>query len=109
MGENYVQITTTAPSRAIASAIADALVERRLAACVQVVGPVASTYRWKGAVERSEEWLCLIKTEQRLFSALEATVRSLHPYETPEIVATPIGEGSEAYLKWISESVRTEE
>jgi periplasmic divalent cation tolerance protein len=109
MSERYVQITTAAPSRETAEAIAETLVEQRLAACVQVVGPVASTYRWQGAVERAEEWLCLIKTEQRLFEAVERTVRALHPYETPEIVATPIVEGSAAYLAWIGESLRSAE
>ena len=105
MNETYIQVTTAAPSKEIADAIAAALVEQRLAACVQVIGPIASTYRWQGAVERAEEWLCLIKTEQRLFGAVESAIRSLHPYETPEIVATPVIEGSAAYLAWISASV----
>jgi periplasmic divalent cation tolerance protein len=104
-----IQVTTAVPSREIADAIARALVERRIAACVQIVGPVASTYRWREAVEHAEEWLCLIKTVGARYSAIESAIREQHPYETPEITATAIVAGDESYLRWIIDSTETEE
>ncbi|NPV05288.1 MAG: divalent-cation tolerance protein CutA [Syntrophaceae bacterium] len=101
MGD-FIQVTTTAPSREEAERIARSLVERRLAACVQVAGPIESHYRWKGTLERSTEWLCLIKTRRANYAAVEAAIRAGHPYEVPEIVACPIEAGSEPYLAWLS-------
>lgn len=101
----YVQVQTTAGSEEEAERISQALVERRLAACVQVIGPIASTYRWQGEVEQAREWLCQIKTEACRYGELEAAIRELHSYEEPEIVATPIVAGSKGYLEWIGESL----
>jgi periplasmic divalent cation tolerance protein len=98
----HLQVTTTAGSREEANAIATALVERRLAACVQIVGPVQSVYRWQGRIDRSEEWLCQIKTTGTHYSAVEAAIRELHSYDCPEIIATPIVAGSAAYLQWLA-------
>lgn len=103
---DYLQVLTTAGSEAEAEQISAALVERRLAACVQVIGPIASRYRWQGEVERSREWLCLAKTEASRYPQLEAAIRELHSYDEPEIVATPIVAGSQGYLDWIGESLR---
>ncbi len=100
------QVTTTVATQADAERIAAALVEERLAACVQVAGPVISTYRWQGAIERATEWYCHCKTTRARYPALEARLRELHPYETPEIIALPIVAGSPAYLAWIEEGVR---
>jgi len=100
-----VQVLTTAASEAEAEAIAAALVERRLAACVQVSGPIRSRYRWRGELERAEEWQCLIKTTAARYPEVEAAIRELHSYEEPEIVATPIVRGSPGYLAWVAESV----
>jgi periplasmic divalent cation tolerance protein len=105
----HIQILTAAPSRDAGEAIGGMLVERRLAACVQVVGPIASTYRWQGAIERAEEWLCLIKTTRERFDAVADAIRAAHPYETPEIIATPIVAGDAAYLRWLDEQTRGEE
>jgi periplasmic divalent cation tolerance protein len=102
---DHIQVQTTAGSEEEAELIAGALVERRLAACVQVVGPIASTYRWKGAVERDREWLCLLKTESSRYGEVEEAIRELHSYEEPEIIATPIVAGSSGYLGWVSDSV----
>jgi periplasmic divalent cation tolerance protein len=99
----FIQITTAAGSRDEADRIATTLVDRRLAACVQIVGPVRSVYRWQGAIEHSEEWLCQIKTTDVLFAAVEGAIREVHSYDCPEIIATPIVDGSEAYLKWLAE------
>ena len=100
------QVTTTVATQADAERIAAALVEERLAACVQVAGPVISTYRWQGAIERATEWYCHCKTTRARYPALEARLRELHPSETPEIIALPIVAGSPAYLAWIEEGVR---
>lgn len=100
-------MTTTTETALEAQAIADRLVERHLAACVQVVGPIASTYRWEGAVQRSEEFMCLIKTKRELAGAVEAAIQSLHPYDNPEIIATPIVGGSSDYLGWIESETAT--
>jgi periplasmic divalent cation tolerance protein len=100
------QVTTTVATRAEAERIAATLVEERLAACVQIAGPIASVYRWKGAVENAPEWYCYCKTTRARYPALEARLRALHPYETPEIIAVPIVAGLPAYLAWIEDSVR---
>jgi periplasmic divalent cation tolerance protein len=100
------QVTTTVATQADAERIAAALVDERLAACVQVAGPIASTYRWRGAVERSAEWYCHCKTTRARYPALEARIRALHPYETPEIIALPIVAALPAYLDWIEDCVR---
>jgi periplasmic divalent cation tolerance protein len=101
----YLQITTTIGARHDAERIAAELVSRRLAACVQISGPIQSTYRWQGAVETAEEWLCTAKTSRAQFVAIQAVVKQLHPYEVPELIATPIVAGSEAYLKWLGEQL----
>jgi periplasmic divalent cation tolerance protein len=103
-----LQVFTTVPDRATADRIAAELVEGRFAACVQVLGPIDSTYRWQGKVERSGEWLCLAKTTEARFPDLERAIARSHPYDTPEIVAVPIVGGSERYLAWLAESVGEE-
>ncbi len=102
---DYIQIVTTAGTRDDAQRIARALVEGRLAACVQVVGPVTSTYRWKGQIETGEEWQCWAKTRQSLYERVEQAIRRLHPYEVPEILALPVLAGNAAYLSWLDEEV----
>jgi periplasmic divalent cation tolerance protein len=89
-----------------AERIARALVEERLAACVNVVPGVVSVYRWKGAVEREGELLLVIKTMADRVEALKARLLELHPYELPEVVVIPIGGGHGAYLAWLAEQVR---
>lgn len=100
-----LQVTTTLPDRAAAERLAARLVGDRLAACAQVVGPVASTYRWGGEVETSQEWYCHLKTSSPRLAELIAAIRRLHSYEVPEIVALPIVDGDPAYLRWIEQSV----
>jgi periplasmic divalent cation tolerance protein len=102
---DFLQVTTAASSRAQAESIANALVERRLGGCVQIVGPVRSVYRWQGAVERADEWLLLVKTSRDAYAAVESAIRELHSYECPEIIATSIDAGSEAYLCWLADNV----
>jgi periplasmic divalent cation tolerance protein len=102
----YVQVMTTAGSEEEAERIAALLVERRLAACVQIVGPIVSRYRWQGAIEREREWQCLAKTEQGRYPEVEDAIRAAHSYEEPEILAIPVLDGSAGYLAWISETLR---
>ncbi|MEW6334285.1 MAG: divalent-cation tolerance protein CutA [Thermodesulfobacteriota bacterium] len=99
--EGYIQVMTATDKREDAERIARSLVEMRLAGCVQIVGPVESIYRWKGRVETAREWLCLIKSREDLYGAIEQAIRSLHPYETPEIIASPVTAGSRDYLEWL--------
>ncbi|MCC6493509.1 MAG: divalent-cation tolerance protein CutA [Pirellulales bacterium] len=100
---DFIQITTTVADGRDAERIARTLVERRLAACVQIVGPLQSVYRWNGAVEQAEERLCIIKTTCERYSAVEAALGELHPYECPEIIAQPIECGSANYLAWLAD------
>jgi periplasmic divalent cation tolerance protein len=101
-----IVVLVTCGSVKEARRIARALIERRLAACVNVLqGPVESVYRWKGRVESAKEFLLVIKTSRRRFGALQAEVRRLHSYDVPEIVALPIERGSREYLDWVSASV----
>jgi periplasmic divalent cation tolerance protein len=97
----HLQVLTTIDSEEAAERIAAVLVERRLAACVQVLGPIASTYRWQGEVERAREWMCVAKTTAERYPEVEAAIRELHSYDEPEIVATPIVAGSPGYLAWL--------
>jgi periplasmic divalent cation tolerance protein len=101
----YLQVMTTASSEEEARRIAAALVERRLAACVQVLGPIESHYWWRGEIETGQEWLCLAKTDAARYPELETTICELHSYEEPEVIATPIVAGSRGYLEWIGESL----
>lgn len=102
-------VLTTAGSVEEANKIAEALVQRRLAACVNVVGPISSVYRWKENVEPAQEWLLLVKTTAEVVDAVGSAIKELHSYELPECVALPIDGGSEAYLEWIGENVANEE
>ena len=94
-------VLTNLPDRAAAEKLADALVEKRVAACVNILAPCRSVYHWKGAVQREEEHPMLIKTTAERYPALEAAIRAGHPYELPEIIAVPIGRGLPAYLEWV--------
>ena len=98
---DYIQVITTTGRKEDAEKIAGALVGSRLAACVQVSGPITSTYRWKGAVETAGEWQCVAKSRRDLYEQIEKAVRRLHPYEVPEILAVPIVAGSKSYLAWL--------
>ena len=100
-----IQIVTTTDNQASAQKIAENLVETRLAACVQIEGPVTSVYRWKGNVETAEEWRCTIKTVRRLYRDVEHRIRQLHSYDEPEILATTVDEGSDSYLDWLGDQV----
>lgn len=100
-----IVVLSTAGSREEACRIAQALVERKLAACVNVTGPIRSVYRWKGTVEGAEEFLLLIKTTRAAFPRVREAIKELHSYELPECIALAVEDGSEPYLSWLAENV----
>ena len=94
-------VLTNLPDRAAAERLADALIEKRVAACVNILAPCRSVYRWKGAVQHDEEHPVLIKTTAERYPVLETAIRAVHPYELPEIIAVPIERGLPTYLAWV--------
>jgi periplasmic divalent cation tolerance protein len=104
----YLQVTTTTDSRVEAERLGRIMVSRRLAACAQIVGPVTSTYWWKGAMETTEEWIAVMKTTVEQSAQLIAAIKAEHSYETPDIVAVTIVDGLADYLNWISQETRKE-
>ena len=104
MADDYYIVTTAVPDRATARAIARAVVEKKLAAGVQILGPVDSHYWWQGEICQAEEYLCLCRTTTRHQPALEAEILAMHPYVTPEVTALPIASGNHDFLAWITQS-----
>jgi periplasmic divalent cation tolerance protein len=102
MLDEFIQVVTTVASQEEATKIAQALLDQRLAACVQMVGPITSMYRWKGQIETATEWQCWIKTRRAKYEAVAQVIRQNHTYEVPEILAIPILEGAEPYLQWLA-------
>jgi periplasmic divalent cation tolerance protein len=102
----FLQVQTTTDSRAEAMELARVAVESRLAACAQVAGPMTTTYWWDEGVERAEEWMIMMKLPADRYDQLAAFLTERHSYDEPEIVATPITEGSESYLSWIRDETR---
>ncbi|HEV3416442.1 MAG TPA: divalent-cation tolerance protein CutA, partial [Pirellulales bacterium] len=94
-----IQIVTTTDGKNLAEQIGRTLVDGRLAACVQIVGPITSIYRWEGKTETAEEWQCWIKTTRDHYAAVEQAIRQIHTYTVPEILAVPVVAGTPAYLK----------
>jgi len=105
MGD-YVQVVTAVGNEAEAEKISQMVVEKRLAGCAQVIGPITSIYWWKGKIERAEEWLCLIKSRANLYQELESTIREFHSYENPEILVVPIINGSKRYIDWLESELK---
>ena len=99
----YIQVITTVSKKTDAEKIAKLLIDKRLAACVQITGSIKSIYHWKGKIETAKEWVCVIKTRKSCYKKVEKQIRELHPYEVPEIIAVSIAKGSKDYLKWLSE------
>jgi periplasmic divalent cation tolerance protein len=95
-------VLTNLPDRAAAESLADALITEQLAACVNILAPCRSVYRWQGSVQHDEEHPMLIKTTEERYAALEQAIRTRHPYELPEIVAVRIERGLAAYLEWLA-------
>src|SRR4051812_35057653 len=100
-------VLTNVPDRAVAERLADMLVEQKLAACVNILAPCRSVYRWKDAVQHDEEHPLLIKTTVQRYADLEQALRAGHPYDLPEIIAVPIECGLAAYLGWVDAETKT--
>lgn len=103
-----IVVLVTVGSEQEAETIATALLEERLAACVNVTSPVRSLYRWEGRIADDREWQLVIKTQARLFKALAARVRALHSYNVPEIIALPVLAGTTDYVDWIQNETESE-
>jgi periplasmic divalent cation tolerance protein len=100
-----IEIRTAVDSQEAALELAHQLIELRVAACVQVLGPMVSVYRWRGQLEQAEEWICLIKTLESAYSRVEAAINEAHPYDVPEILAVPVARGLAAYGAWVRDEV----
>jgi len=100
---DIIQIVTTIDDREAAERLGRRLVDERLVAGCQVVGPIRSIYRWKGKVEEADEWCCVMKTKPSLYRQVEDAIRLLHPYEVPEIVATPVSAALPDYARWVEQ------
>ena len=96
------QVSVACGSEHEAGKVVDVLLDRRLAACVQVVGPVTSSYWWQGQREVATEWVCLVKTRTALVDAIAAAVREVHSYDVPEVLAVPVSGGDPEYLTWVA-------
>ena len=101
MNGEFIQVLTTTEKKEDAERIARVLLEKRLAGCVQIIGPMTSRYWWKETIETAEEWLCQIKSRAGLYAELEKEIRENHPYSVPEILAFPVERGSADYLSWL--------
>lgn len=103
--DDVLLVLTNLPDQASAVELANALVEEKVAACVNILGACQSVYRWQGKVENAQEIPLLIKTTAARYAALEAVIRRLHPYELPEIIAVPVARGLAGYLQWVAGEV----
>jgi periplasmic divalent cation tolerance protein len=106
MSSDYVVVLTTLPNDADGPAFGRGLVEERLAACVNILAPMDSVYRWEGRVEHEKERQVIIKTSRERLNALWDRVRELHPYEVPEFIVLTIADGNDAYLRWVGEGTK---
>src|SRR5262245_16724339 len=105
MRAEALAVVTTTAEKQDAEMLAQAVLERRLGACVQIAGPIESRYWWNSRIETAQEWLFTIKTRRDLYKSLEKLLLELHPYDQPEIMATAVAEVSAGYLKWLNEQV----
>lgn len=103
----YLQIITTVPAKENAEEITDELINKRLASCVQITSSIESRYWWKGKIEKTEEWQCIIKTKKGLYKSVEREILRIHPYEVPEIIVIPLIYGYKKYLEWIDNETVT--
>jgi len=102
----YIQVFTTTDTKENARQISKRVVDRNLAACAQIVGPITSTFWWKNNLNEEEEWLIIIKTRRNLYEELETAIKMAHKYEIPEILAIPVVAGSKSYLDWLETELR---
>jgi len=105
MDHEYIMVLTTTADEEEAEKISNQLIEKKLGACVQIYGPIKSTYTWEGEIVVSKEWMCFVKTRSENFEDIKRKIKDIHSYENPEIIAIPIIDGSQEYLKWIQNEV----
>jgi periplasmic divalent cation tolerance protein len=106
MSTSYILVLVTASSKAEAEKIGQSLLERKLIACANIVGPVSSHFHWNGKIDVAEEFLVLMKSRMDLFTELSDAVKLLHSYEVPEVIALPLAAGSDAYFAWLAASLK---
>ena len=106
MPNEYIQVFTTTDKNEVAKKIARVVVEKRLVACAQIVGPITSTFWWDDHIDEEEEWLLIMKTRKDLYDMLEEAIKNTHSYEVPEIIAQPIVAGNKDYFEWIDKETR---
>ena len=106
MTQGYVVVLVTCGSKQEAEKVVQNLLDAKLIACGNIIGPVTSFFRWYGKSEKAEEWLALMKSRRDLFDKLAAAVKALHSYEVPEILALPVVEGAKEYLDWLESCLR---
>lgn len=102
----FLLVQTTLESQEDAARLAEVMTEKRLSACCQIEGPITSVYWWKGKLEQEQEWKCSFKTSKTLFPKLAEAIKEIHPYETPEIIAVSIEDGSQEYLSWLQKELQ---
>ncbi len=102
----FIQVFITINDRAKAKEIAETLLDKKIAACVQISGPVTSLYKWQGSLAEDQEWLLTVKSSRRHYSELEKQVRQIHTYEVPEILAVSIEEGNNDYFNWMKKELK---
>ena len=102
----YMQVFVTIGDESKAEEIAGKIVEKRLAACVQITGPVTSVYRWEGKMNRDREWLLIFKSSKKLYNELEGEIKRLHTYDVPEILALPVEDGNKDYMGWMDRELK---
>ena len=103
---DFIKVITTLPSKEKAEEIGRLIIERSLAACVQISGPIESLYWWNRKIETSQEWVLILKTKKKLYKEVETLIKKVHPYRIPQIIAVSIVEGDSDYLSWIKEEVK---
>jgi periplasmic divalent cation tolerance protein len=103
---DYMIISTTTAKKSDALRLAKTLASHKLVACTQIIGPIISIYKWEGKLQQSKEWLCVTKAKKSDYLKMEKVIKSVHPYDLPEIIATPIIKGSSEYLNWLDQQMR---
>lgn len=106
--DEIITVITTSDSAEVLERIGDALLGARLVSCMQVIGPMKSTYWWKGAIRKNEEWMGIMKSRRGLYPRVEEEIRRIHPYETPQIEAFPVTDVLPAYGRWVIEETAVE-
>lgn len=102
-----IEVQTTVSAVTDAQRIADELLTRKLAACVQIHGPIVSRYHWQGVIQEDQEWVCIAKSSAALYDAIEAAILSIHPYQEPQIIALPVLHAASGYQQWVQDSVKS--